>query len=777
MIPLPPPDPGLPDLPIAFDGGMMAEVLTSHLPDCVDGQFTVASCRPCYVRYKPGTNCVVEYELVLRDAGGSTIELPAHIYLYADNRAARRWSKTRLHDLVESAARHHAVPPLGRAAHLPELRALAYLYPVDYGLPALVRASAACEVRLALQPTLPEGIGRLTDAAPSLVRYKPSRKALLRFPLAGGSLDAVYVKLLTDDRGPTLVNLGLSLLAAGVVTPTPLAYCPNDRLLVHEGVPGISLAALAGADAFDPWMEPVAAALAGVQRTDLTGLPEHRLSDEATTIQAAARAIGGLVPELAPRLERLAAAVAKRLMDIPEKSVPVHGDFYYDQALVSEAGVVLIDFDEARRGHPLLDVGTFLAHLSAAGRRGILSPAGARAAFQTAYAQLQPASYRDVALFEAAALVRLAGGPFRRLESDWPEVVERLVELSERRLSQSEAGQPVTGTGVPGERLIGSDPALPQLERLRDPKAMTPVLRRALGGEPIEVHAIEVVRHKPGRRCLLRYDLAIGEPDEWRRERFYGKTFASDRGARVHAVTQAIVDAHGFGPAVRLPEQVGYLPHLKLLIQREVLGEPVSSRLLAGDVTLAFGMAEAVHALHVSGLDLGHRHGPDLEFGPLQSRVDQMRGRCPPLAVQAERCLALVEAGRSRIGDWRWCPTHRDCYHEQFLFGSAGLAVLDLDDAAMSEPALDVANVLAHLWLLGLQTRGDPAALAPVATAFATMACRLDPDLDHELLRFLEGATLLRLAAIHLPRSRGEWLAGRLLGEAERLLGGRAPLQ
>jgi len=777
VIPLPPPDPGLPDLAVAFDGDAMAEVLTTHLPDCVDGRFRVASCRPCYVRYKPGTNCVVQYELALRDAEGSTIELPAHVYLYADNRAVRRWSKATLHDLVESAARHHPVPPLGRAAHLPGLRALAYLYPVDYGLPALVRVSAASAMREALRPNLPEGIGRLTDAAPALVRYKPSRKALLRFPLAGGSLDAVYVKLLTDDRGPTLVNLGRSLLAAGVVTPAPLAYCPDERLLVHAAVPGTPLAALAGNDAFDRWMEPVAVALARVQATDRTGLPEHRLADEATTIRATAGAIGGLVPALAPRLERLASAVAKRLRDIPESSVPIHGDFYYDQALVSEAGVVLIDFDEARLGHPLLDVGNFLAHLSAAGRRGVLHPAGARAAFRAASAQLLPASCRDIALFEAAAMIRLAGGPFRRLEPDWPEAVERLVELAERCLSQSEAGQPAKAANMPGGCLTDGDPALPQLGRLRDPKAMTAVLGRAFDGEPVEIRAIDVVRHKPGRRCLLRYDLEIGKPSELRRERFYGKTFASERGPRVHDVTQAIVDARGFGPGVWLPEPVGYLPHLKLLVQREVPGEPVASRLLAGDATLAVELAEAVHALHASGIDLGRRHGPDQELGPLQSRVEQVRERCPPLAAQAEQCLAMVEAGRPRIRDWRWCPTHRDCYHEQFLVGPAGLAVLDLDDAAMSEPAVDVANVLAHLWLLGLQERGDPAALTPVATAFATMACRLDPDLDRELLRFLEGATLLRLAAIHLPRDRGRWIASRLLGEAEFLLSERAPLR
>ena len=98
--------------------------------------------------------------------------------------------------------------------------------------------------------------------------------------------------------------------------------------------------------------------------------------------------------------------------------------------------------------------------------------------------------------------------------------------------------------------------------------------------------------------------------------------------------------------------------------------------------------------------------------------------------------------------------------------------MLDFDDAALSEPAVDVANFLAHLRLLALQRTGEPGALAGVA-AFEDRYHHLDPDLDPALIRFLEGATLLRLAEIHLPRARGMWLARRLLAESERLLGAR----
>jgi Ser/Thr protein kinase RdoA (MazF antagonist) len=118
---------------------------------------------------------------------------------------------------------------------------------------------------------------------------------------------------------------------------------------------------------------------------------------------------------------------------------------------------------------------------------------------------------------------------------------------------------------------------------------------------------------------------------------------------------------------------------------------------------------------------------------------------------------------------WRWRPIHRDFYHDQVLAGEHGISILDFDDAAMSEPALDVANFLAHLRLLALEEREATEDVARVAAAFSASYRELDADLDPALVRFLEGATLLRLAGIHLQRS-GELLSDRLLAHSEQLL-------
>ena len=408
--------------------------------------------------------------------------------------------------------------------------------------------------------------------------------------------------------------------------------------------------------------------------------------------------------------------------------------------LVSARGAVVLDLDEIRAAHPLLDVANFLGHISVAGAED-----GARASFIEQYGRV-PA--RAVALLETGALLKLVVAPFRRLEPDWPEQVEERLRLAERRLGE-------WGRGRPGRRAARFDAALPQLALLTDPALVGPALERELYGHPVEVRAVGVVRHKPGRRCTLRYDVRIGA----RTERLYAKTFASERGPDVYRKLRAIVDANPFGSAVELPEPVGYVTRLKLLLQREVHGAPVRGVLLAGDQDLAARIADGIHLLHAAPIELDRRHGLERELAVLHERIDRLTER-----DQARRCLSALESAAAGRFEWRWRPVHRDFYYDQVFVDGSTLGLLDLDDAAMSEPALDVSNFLAHLRLLALEEPSRCEGIAAAANAFRNRMRSLDPDLDPSLLRVLEAGTLLRLACIH------ERHAGSLLQASERTI-------
>jgi hypothetical protein len=412
----------------------------------------------------------------------------------------------------------------------------------------------------------------------------------------------------------------------------------------------------------------------------------------------------------------------------------------------------------------LIDAGNMLAHLAAdpAASRGTVE---GREMFLEATRERYPADGGDLAVFEAGALLKLAPGPFRRLEEDWPEGVERIVSLAEACLASSptprfQGGGPTVPNGTI------SDPALPQLATLQDAATMSARMPDVIGG----VREIEVVRHKLGRRAILRYDLASGV-------RLYGKTFASRRGPKVYEIARIITDTKAFGPEVALPVPVAWLPEVKLLLQREVRGEPVEQSLLEGDVDLAVRIAFALYQFHTSGIDLGRSHDLAKELDPLARRVNEVALIDAGLGELACDCLARIREMDAGPFPWRNLPVHRDMYHEQVLRDGDRLVVLDLDDASLSEPLVDVANFSAHLMLLGAQRHADVAALDSVNDAFLEQYRQLDDGFDHDLLKYLTATTLVRLAGIHVTGDNGLQVAELLLDGSRRSLDRLAPMK
>lgn len=698
-----------------LDGERIGRLAASRLQG-----YEVRGWRPVYARWKPGTSLLVRYDVHLVDAlSGERLDTGAHARVYADGRAGRLVRSRGLVRLEDRAARRHGAPAR-RAFLLPELAAQVQLLPVDSALPALVRAACPRKARSLL--------GLPARPHVELVRYKPGRKALLRYVLPGTTLYA-KVHAEGDSRRAALAR---ELAGGGVPTPPPVAHVPDLGLVAFSEAVGERLADLCGTQ-LAAGFGLAAEALAGLHRVEGAGVVAA--GREVEGLEAAAAAVGALLPHLAGRARNLAERIARSLGRAGPHLCLVHGDFYDDQVLVTPGGAVLLDFDEARAGHPLTDVGNALAHLSATGRR---SPGDA---FVHRYREAG-GNRGETGPFEAAALLRLAVGPFRRLEPCWPERVERLLELAEERLPARRAA-----------------PAA-----LLESASVSRALAATRIGAPDAVLATELVRHKPGRRTTARWDvLARGRP-----RRLYAKAYAGDRAPRVAETYRILHDACA---VVVLPEPLGLVPESRLVVLAGVPGAPVAPRLVRGDVGLARRIAEALHALHACGAELPRRHVLAGELAPLAAGVALVEARRPDLGPVARACLERAGAASGRNWSWRLLPVHRDLYEEQVLAGAAGVAFVDLDDAAMSEPAVDVANLIAHLRLLALRRPGSAAQLDGCAAAFLGRSRELDPALELPLVRYLSGTTLLRLAAVHLPKPGGDELAPPLLAAAAAALG------
>src|SRR5918999_1321167 len=295
------------DVSLAIDGDAVAGALVPHVPG-------LERCEPRHVRYKPGHHCHVLYDLVLDDACTS-----GHLSMLRPRRAERLWAR-----LVESRLAERAGVP---ACHVGELAAVLQLYPVDLRLSGLVDAAAGAE----------------------LVRYKPGRRAVLRYRR---DERVVYGKLRADDAGSSHMAVARSLIAAGIATPTPLEYRPDLRMTVHAEAPGTRLAEKRGAD-LEAWMEPVADALARLHATGVAAVPTFSIERELEDLRAAVEVAAALLPESRGAIDRLAARLIADFTAVQPVWSVIHGSFHDDQVLVGPAGVILLDLDSVAVGPPL----------------------------------------------------------------------------------------------------------------------------------------------------------------------------------------------------------------------------------------------------------------------------------------------------------------------------------------------------------------------------------------------------------------------------------------
>jgi Phosphotransferase enzyme family len=385
-----PVDPALGPIAFALDGDAAAQALAPHVPG-------LERCRPRYVRYKPGRQLLVLYDLELD--GRTTL---AHLTLLPRRRAERLWER---------------VAATGLARHLPELGAVLQQFPLDVKLPGLLEASSPRAMAAVL------GAERCSY---ELVRYKPGRRAVLRYRVDDR---VVYGKLRGDGAGAGHAVLGRALIERGIPTPVPEAYLPDLGLTIHGELTGTRLADLRDG-ALEAWMEPVAEVLARLHQTRIDGLHAHSMEAETADLRAAAATAATLLPARRADVEALTERLTSGLAAAagPADST-LHGSFHDDQVLVGDAGVALLDLDSAAHGQALLDVGHFASYLAAAGQDA------ARERFLAAYDRLRPIG-RELLLFEAAALLRWSSLPFRDLEPGWPAAVERRLDLARARLAE-----------------------------------------------------------------------------------------------------------------------------------------------------------------------------------------------------------------------------------------------------------------------------------------------------------------------------------------------------
>ena len=175
-------------------------------------------------------------------------------------------------------------------------------------------------------------------------------------------------------------------------------------------------------------VEPTGAVLAELHSCVTNAITRQRGADEIGRLDAQAETIQHLCPVLGNQAEQLCREIVSSLENISEKTTLLHGDFYDKQVLFSDGNPVILDLDEARLGHPAIDVGLFIAHLErhqlylrlTSHEAGVFADALVRG-----YQSVRTApTEAEIGLYTAIGLLHLAAEPFRYRDPNWREQMQ-----------------------------------------------------------------------------------------------------------------------------------------------------------------------------------------------------------------------------------------------------------------------------------------------------------------------------------------------------------------
>lgn len=261
--------------------------------------------------------------------------------------------------------------------------------------------------------------------------YRPGRRAVVE---ATGRRGRLFLKVVRPAKVEALHRTHRSL-AAVLPVPDSLGWT-DDGVIVMPGLAGRSLRELLRSGHSTLPAPASVHALLDRLPEDLAAGP--RRGDVRTAADHHAAAVGSVLPALRGRLDDLLADLHAR--DLAEQDqVAVHGDLYEAQLLADGGRFCgLLDVDTCGAGHRVDDIANLCAHLSVlavmSDRPKVIKRYGA-AVLADAERRFDRA---DLHTRIAAAVIGLATGPFRVLETHWPNATARRLDLAAEWLASTD---------------------------------------------------------------------------------------------------------------------------------------------------------------------------------------------------------------------------------------------------------------------------------------------------------------------------------------------------
>lgn len=413
-------DHSIPGFGLLLDPARLLEILHTQLD-----VGRVDSIKLNYLRYKPGMNCLARYEL---HTHGHTICAYAKAH---GQDAGVKVDKSRDRPVVDG------ILGSGRVV-LEDQQIIFSTFPNDTKLVNLQCLSdTTYRKRLFSRVFGPDSEWR-ESALGETLNYKPERRYVVRLNRADGEYALAKFYTRSGYAKAHAISRKLTHSRHGFF-PETIGRSTKYTVVAYRWQPGTTLRQLnTDGKLSESDLVATAEALAELHASGCDGLATPDSGVQIERLGALADQLGVLLPHLAQR----AKFAARKLEHWLKAQVPVrksvHGDFYDKQAIANNGKVKLIDLDAACLGNPLLDLGSYIAHLERQTGNHAISVTNLEAQKDTlisAYEQLTGSICTDhLNRYIALGLFALIHHPFRDWSLDWPAQTELLLERVENLL-------------------------------------------------------------------------------------------------------------------------------------------------------------------------------------------------------------------------------------------------------------------------------------------------------------------------------------------------------
>lgn len=313
--------------------------------------------------------------------------------------------------------------PQGYARFFPDLNLFMFFFPTDPVFPRLAKVSTPA----AVEPLLIEHFKKLRPGAliqsitSTRVKYLPEISCILRYEAEIGEEQplTIYGKVQHSRRGAMTYDVmkalwDLPARAKGdLVLAEPLAYYPNDALLLQSALPGEEVKGDRHSEIFLGQCEAAGRMIGHIHGSGIELGEPHSADYELDRIYKRLDEFKLSAPRVYMMLRDLLKQITAKAQKLPpEAPVPSHGDYKYNQFLWDGKTYGMIDVEYFVQAEPSFDLGKYCGHLWPASPKDWSDTAQAREArriFLDAYLAVRPEyDGRRFAIYEALSLATRA---------------------------------------------------------------------------------------------------------------------------------------------------------------------------------------------------------------------------------------------------------------------------------------------------------------------------------------------------------------------------------